>query len=114
MSNGVVIPQGQRRSGERSAPRKIINAVVAQLVAVEYTDGHGTHIKEFWYKVGDTYYCPPAAEEFANNIKPVLPVYAAQLNERLNQGHSLGLPAEDSVDVVSQQVSRDVGGDVDV
>lgn len=105
---GVQVPQSQLRSTQRSEPNRIINLAPAVLYAVEYTNGHGVHIKEFWYKVGDQFYMPPNAEQFASQLKPVKKMYADQVRTRLlsQSAATTDLPKEDDVDIVSDETAE--------
>ena len=117
-NQGVVVPQGQLRSGERGEPHRVVNVLEAKLIAVEYNNAQGVPIKEFWYRVGDTFYIPPGAETFASQLRPVKGSHAAQVLAKLaaqSSGPNKGLPVEDAVDVVSTQTAEEqTVGDVDV
>ena len=109
---GVAVPQGQLRSGRKGEPNRVLNAVQADLVAVAYTDKQGNEIKEFWYKVGDTLYIPPGAEQFASQLRPAKGVFAEQVLAKLaarETGPAAGLPVQDDVDVVSTQTAQQSG-----
>jgi hypothetical protein len=111
---GVVVPQSQKRSERKGEPNKVYAAVPATMVAVQYADGSGNLIKEFWYKVGDQYYIPPQAEQFASQLRSVKEGHAAQVNNLLAAYHSdpNDIPEQDPVNVVTNAVASDNGVDV--
>ncbi len=106
-SQGVAVPRGQLRGTERGEPNRIRNLAPATLLAVEYTDGQGNIIKEFWYQVGDQVYQPPNAEQFAGQLKPVKEMYASQVRTRMlsQTATTDDLPKDDDVDIVSDETA---------
>ena len=104
---GVVVPQSQQRETQRGEPNKVYAVVPAKVVGVQYADGTGQIIKEFWYQIGDQFYIPPEAERFASKLKLVKDSFADQAKTLLSaaEAPSSDVPQEDIVDVVSKQVA---------
>lgn len=107
-SQGVVVPQSQKRSEKKGEPNKVYAAVPAELVAVQYADAQGNLIKEFWYKVGDQYYIPPQAEHFASQLRSVKEGHANQVDNLLATYHSdpNDIPDSDPVDVATSKAAE--------
>ena len=106
---GVVVPQDQRREEGRGEPGKVYNIMPVEMVAVRYADETGKFIREFWYKIGDTYYQPPQSEAFAN-VRTVKDSYVTQASALLSAllGDDSDIPSTDAVDVVSEQTAESV------
>ena len=116
---GVVVPEGQRRELERAEPNKLLDIIPGEMFAVRYADGTGKVIREFWYKVGNTFYQPPGAEQFAGQLREVKETFVKQANTKLAQMDldPNDVPQSDAVDVVAQQTAKEVAtppGNVDV
>lgn len=109
-TTGVVTPQDQTREEGRGEPGKVYNVMPVELVAVRYADETGKLIREFWYKIGDTFYQPPQSESFASQVRTVKDSYTKQAQVLLSAllGDDDDLPATDAVDVVSEQTAQSV------
>jgi hypothetical protein len=107
---GVVTPQDQTREEGRGEPGKVYNVIPAELVAVRYADETGKLIREFWYKIGSTFYQPPQSEQFASSVRTVKNSYSEQAHAILKSlfGDDSDIPSTDVVDVVSEQTAQSV------
>lgn len=105
---GVVKPASQLREIERGSPGKILNVVPLEQVAVRYAREDGTIVKEIWYRAGSDFYVHRDSEQFTNTLNSVKDSYAKQALALLEavQGSAAAIPADDTVDVVSQETAE--------
>ena len=114
--SGVVVPASQRRELERTEPNKLINIIPANVFAVQYGDGTGNVIKEFWYEVGGVFYQPQGSEQFAQGLREVKETFVKQARAKLAQRdlNPNDVPTADVVDVISRQTAEEAESGVDV
>ncbi|MFA5435988.1 MAG: hypothetical protein WC372_08135 [Candidatus Neomarinimicrobiota bacterium] len=105
---GVVKPASQLRELERGTPGKILSIVPLEQVAVRYAREDGVVVKEIWYRAGSDFYVHRDSEAFTNSLNSVKEGYAKQALVLLDamRGSADAVPADDTVDVVSQETAE--------
>jgi len=96
---GVLNSNPERMTG---TPKTITHFVPAQMAAVQYVDEQGAVHATVLMKVGNMWYMPPNAEQWAGALKP-LASWLAKLCEEQVDLQKPSVPKEDVVDLFASQ-----------
>jgi hypothetical protein len=86
-------------------PKTLMYSVPAQMMAVQYADEQGGVHTAVVLRVGNAWYMPPNAEQWAGALRPLAPWLARLCEDRLTPASS-EVPQTDSVDLFTATAGK--------
>lgn len=99
--NQSVKPTGvmQTATGKPMSPKTLTHIAPAQMYGIEYGDTEGQAHTLVVVRIGNQWFMPPNAEQWASQLQPIAKWLSEQLESQLKAVTDTSVPKADAVDI---------------